>query len=237
MPCGGLPAFRVSAKSFWINVPAGRLFTSRSAVEWSTGGLENPLSNVLIALMCCVILRGGLDRASLFLLCFCGGLLVLNRLDSVFLAGPLVLCVIWQHLRLGDWRSCARAFALFAAPTLLWMAGAAFYYGFPLPNTAYAKIAGESAVDRARQGLWYLIDFARHEPFHGLVLIIAPVLFVAAGLRSKSCRWRLWSIAAGSALGLAYVVAVGGDYMRGRFVTGPFTWIRGLSCCTSVDSA
>jgi hypothetical protein len=97
---------------------------------------------------------------------------------------------------------------------LIWGPWFAFrwrYYGYPLPNTFYAKVTlGDADAQRAR-GLAYLETFIRiHLGYVPLLVALLPLL---------RRRWRLWS----SYLVLtvvvygAYIGYVGGDWSVGRF--------------------
>jgi arabinofuranosyltransferase len=106
-----------------------------------------------------------------------------------------------------DWQRVG----LFALIWVPWFAFRWRYYGFPLPNTFYAKVTlGDSAAQRAR-GLAYVQTWVR------IHLGYAPL--VAALLPLARPRWRLWA----SCLALivlvygAYIGFVGGDWSVGRF--------------------
>lgn len=109
-----------------------------------------------------------------------------------------------------------RSALLGGVPLLLWLSLAVVYYGFPYPNTAYAKLNVElPAGALASQGLWYLLDSLQRDPLTLLVIAVG----VATAIRDRS-REAL-CVAAGLLLYLAYVVRVGGDFMSGRFLTAP----------------
>jgi arabinofuranosyltransferase len=107
------------------------------------------------------------------------------------------------------------------APLLLWEGFALLYYGFPAPNTAYAKLAtGIPRGELVAQGLRYLEHGALVDPLTLLVALLAVVLAVArpcwfAGLPARA-------LALGVVLYLVWVVRIGGDFMAGRFLTLPF---------------
>jgi arabinofuranosyltransferase len=106
-----------------------------------------------------------------------------------------------------DWQRLG----LFAALFVPWFAFRWRYYGYPLPNTFYAKVTlGDTAAQRAR-GLDYIATFARiHLGYVSLPLALLPLL---------RRRWRAWAsylllLIAGYA---AYIAYVGGDWSVGRF--------------------
>jgi len=90
------------------------------------------------------------------------------------------------------------------------------YYGFPFPNTAYAKLnTGIPALEYAAHGLRYLQSCLRDDPLTLCVIVLA--LGVAAFRRDR----RQLMVAAGVTLYLAYVVKIGGDFMSGRYLAAP----------------
>ncbi len=148
----------------------------------------------------------------LLLLSFLAALLALNRLDALLLVLPALGWALWRQ-RTG------RAIGLIALgflPLIVWTTFSLFYYGFPFPNTAYAKLAtGIAAADLAQQGVTYLLNSLRWDP---LTLGVTAAAVVAAVAR----RWAAGlAVAAGIVLYLLYVISIGGDFMSGRFLTLP----------------
>ena len=134
---------------------------------------------------------------------------MLNREDSILLLLPSLVWVYWsQGVRV--WKRAVAGWS----PFLAWLVFATFYYGFPFPNTAYAKLrTGIPMADVFRQGLLYFVN-AWHWDTATVVVIVAGLGVAAAAGE--------WTIAAGMALNLLYVTAIGGDYMTGRFLTAAF---------------
>jgi arabinofuranosyltransferase len=200
-----------SAAQAWM--VAGVLLLSRAFVDYSTSGLENPLSNLLLVCFVAVALRPRPDaRPRLGLLWFVGSLLYLTRPDDVLLVLPALL---WLTRPSGAWRSTAQAVLWGLSPAILWTLFALVYYGFPFPNTAYAKLAtGIPRGEAWRQGLFYLLDSIDRDP-----ITLVTILFgVAAGAARRGLP-RLLSI--GVVWYLLYIVAIGGDFMAGRFLAVP----------------
>lgn len=107
-----------------------------------------------------------------------------------------------------------RDFLLGFLPLLVWEVFSLFYYGFPFPNTYYAKLgAGIPKAELLAQGWVYFLDSLQRDPLT-LIVIAAGILLA---LWRGGTRERL--LALGSLLYLAYVLTIGGDFMSGRFLT------------------
>ncbi len=187
----------------------GLLALSRSFVDYSTSGLENPLAHLLVAATLAALWSGRAGDLSLFLL---GSLLALTRLDLALLVAPALVLVAARRPWSVPW-----PLALGALPVLLWEGFSLFYYGFPFPNTAYAKLnTGIPGGELARQGLAYLADSLLRDPLTLATCLAAVALAVVRPSRLST------PIAIGIVLYLLYVVRIGGDYMSGRFLSVPF---------------
>lgn len=206
-----LLAFRI-ARHRWVGVLAVLvMIASKSFVDFSTSGLENPLTHLLLVIFACALFS---PTASFRLLAFTGGLLVLNRMDSVLLVLPVLLSEAVGRVRSDGYQSAAVDLLIGFAPFVVWEAFAVFYYGFPFPNSAYAKLqTGLPTADMIRQGWNYIRGSVRLDP----VLAVALPLGLLAGMfgTERRARW----LALGVLLHLFYVVRVGGDFMAGRFLT------------------
>lgn len=188
------------------------LLLSKAFLDYSTSGLENPLSHLLLALFFTLYFQEPLDVRVFARLALLAGLAALNRLDALLLVGPPLLAAATFVPR----RAALRAALLGFLPLAGWLAFSLFYYGFALPNTAYAKLyTGIPASQLLRQGAIYLFDSLSLDP---LTLV---VIALGAGL-PFALRWtRGYPVALALALHLAYVVRVGGDFMSGRFLAAP----------------
>jgi arabinofuranosyltransferase len=187
------------------------LTCSRAFVEYSTSGLESCLTHLLLALFALRFLRQDDAERRLLVLAAIAGLAAFNRLDTVLFFVP---ALGWELYRRGP-RGLRSVVAGFL-PLALWLLFATFYYGFPLPNTAPAKLgAGIGGGELAAQGLRYLVNSVRWDA-------ITP-LAIAGGLASVVVRRspQRTCLAAGASLYLLYIVKIGGDFMSGRLLTAP----------------
>ncbi|CUS02406.2 conserved membrane protein of unknown function [Candidatus Promineifilum breve] len=185
---------------------------SRAFVDYSTSGLENPLTHALLAAFLVVWLARPPSDRRVFALSLLAALLTLSRMDALLLVAPALGWAVWQRR---TWRAVGLA-ALGFAPLLLWLAFSLFYYGFPFPNTAYAKLAtGIPPAALARQGMAYLLNSLRWDP------VTLAIIFAALGLAVATRRAGVLVVAAGIALYLLYIIRIGGDFMSGRFLAAP----------------
>jgi arabinofuranosyltransferase len=194
------------------------LLSSKAFVDYTSSGLEYPLSYLLLASFYIAFLqleRGDPERpAALRRLGLLAGLAFVNRIDSVLLyAGPM----LWLAFRLRHQRDRLLSLVVgFAAPVVVWLLFATWYYGFPLPNTYYAKVATRiPSWLMHRQGWAYVLNSFSHDP------ITLGAVGVAAALAVRS-NAAVRVSAASALLYVLYTVSIGGDFMSGRFFAMPF---------------
>jgi arabinofuranosyltransferase len=187
---------------------------SKAFVDYSTSGLENPLTHLLALIFLLLYLDSKTYTPHrLFGLRFVASLSVVNRLDTILFYIPALLHVFWQNRD-------KRSFGLLIAgmiPVMLWELFSLVYYGFFLPNTYYAKLtSGIPLSDLAAQGLDYYINSFIWNPITLTVIFISILLSVFCGTKSERF------LALGILFYLVYVILIGGDFMSGRFFTLPF---------------
>jgi len=190
------------------------LCLSAAFVDFSTSGLENPLSHLLLVAIYVCARR---ERPT-WVVALLAALLAVNRLDHLLLVAPLLVARLVRAGRRGFLRELGRI-ALGFMPLFAWELFAFVYFGFPLPNTAYSKLnASIGTGEFISQGLWYLVESATRDPLTPLVILAG----IAAPFVTRN--WRLLPFALGVALYLAYVLRIGGDFMAGRFLSAPFVF-------------
>lgn len=181
---------------------------SGSLCSFSTSGLESPLSYLLLALFVWQLF----SAEKKWIPAAIAGLIFLNRLDLVVLVGPALAYMLFQ----AQGKDRARIALAAMCPALAWMIFSTIYYGAPFPNTAYAKLGtGYSTGTLILRGLEYTKDFVLADPL--LALIIGKAVFDA--WRSRNLPTKLLGL--GIVLYTAYIIAIGGDFMSGRFFAPP----------------
>ena len=196
---------------------------STAVHDYTSSGLENVLAYALITYFLLQTVRLHCDALeppqvtrTLFRLCLAFGLLSVTRHDLVLLLLPPAAFAVWSHRRLmitaPSWFSLAAAAFV---PLAAWTLFSLVYYGFPWPNTAYAKLnTGIARADLMLQGLRYLYVGMLQDAIT-LPIIGAALIVPSFSTRPAACRF----VGAGIVLNLVYVVSVGGDFMLGRFLS------------------
>lgn len=201
---GGLP----------VALIAIALLASRALFDFSTSGLENPLTAMLLVGLAARLLDPMANAGLIAGLSI--ALLYLTRPDAPVLVLPLVL---W-HLGASRERGIfVRQFIVGVLPFVCWELFSLWYFGALVPNTAFAKLgAGLGARELAWSGVGYLCDSFLHDP----VTLTTVVVGATVALWNGGAPLR--AAAMGLLLHLGYVTAAGGDFMSGRFLTGTFVW-------------
>ncbi len=197
----------------WVGL--GALALSKAYIDYSTSGLENPLTHVL--LLCAIVLGDQIvfRRKTELVVWFVTiiGLVFLNRPDALLLIAPFGAYVFWGLRK--ERRVLARALAIGLLPVVVWMCFSVWYYGVPFPNTAYAKVGtGIAPMELLVQAGQYFAQTLAHDPVTLIVIGLTLLLSIRA-------RWYERSVALGIVGYLAAMTVVGGDFMQGRFFAAP----------------
>ncbi len=188
------------------------LTCSKAFVDYSTSGMENPLTHLILALFLSVYLRQRFNNGTLFWLSLLAALGMVNRMDTaLFFLPPLAFVAA----RIRSAKATGIAVVGFA-PFFLWELFSVVYYGFLVPNTAYAKLnTGIPVSDLTLQGFYYLLNSIKLDPLTLLCVLVGVALPLA-----KKAWWQT-PVGLGILLYLFYVVSIGGDFMSGRFLSAP----------------
>lgn len=194
---------------------------SKAFIDYTSSGLENPLSYALLALFY-LILAAPVSpfehsvRRRLFFLFVTAALAYINRQDTILLYLPALAYALYQR-RKASCRSSGITVLLACLPALAWVAVSVIYYGFPFPNTAYAKLTTTFPVgELIRRGLGYFLNSLRRDPIT-LIVITAGIVLPLFRKTAAGC-----AAALGMLFYLFYILYIGGDFMSGRFFALPF---------------
>jgi arabinofuranosyltransferase len=203
-------AGRIATAALPALVGVMALTLSKAFTDYSTSGLENPLTHLLLASFALVYFVPAPGRREVFWLSLLAALLALTRLDALLLVAPALAVKLWRV-------RAFRELALGSIPLIAWEVLSLVYYGFLLPNTAYAKlITGLPHGTLAGRGLFYIAQTLQNDPL--TLVILAAGLLTPLVMRA----WSLLPLVLGGWLYIAYVVSIGGDFMLGRFLAAPF---------------
>jgi arabinofuranosyltransferase len=199
----------------WLGPVAALLLAADGSFAlWSVGGLESPLFAALVLAGALAYVREMRDPARVPVSGAWFALAAMTRPEGLLVYGLTglhqVATRLFRERKLAtrqDWQRLG-LFALIWAP---WFAFRWRYYGYPLPNTFYAKVTLDDSVAQRARGLAYVGTFIRiHLGYAPLAVALLPLL---------RRRWRLWAsylVLVVVAYG-AYVAYVGGDWSVGRF--------------------
>lgn len=188
------------------------LLCSRSFVDYSSSGLENPLQHFLLAAYLSLHVVNKPVRGNLHCHVLFASLLWLTRPDAIVPILPLLtfhFFQAWRSASLRDWKWMAALF-----PAIAWFVFALFYFGSPVPNTALAKVATAIEVSTKIQMAREYFIWSLSEDPASFILIGAGVI---AGLCSQQTHFRL--LAVGLLCWIGYLFLIGADYMLGRFLS------------------
>lgn len=190
---------------------------SKAYIDYSTSGLENPLSYFLFILFLIAYYKNiKLDKKNIFKLSFIASLIMLNRLDLSLILFPIFLSFLLEFLKGRKLFSSIKYIFLGFVPLILWELFSIIYYGFPFPNTAYAKLGSFIPANTLMlQGLHYFKNSLVWDPLTLIVIFLA----IISSLIVRNHKSKLLSF--GIVLYLFYIVKIGGDFMTGRFFSVP----------------
>ena len=200
--------------TFWQGIIAGSgLLLSKAFIDFSTSGLENPLSHFILIAGFCLGFKYFetkneiFAKASLIVLM----LIYLCRPDLILLVLPFAFLIIKDSHR--SIKSSVQIIFIALLTLVIWTIFSLIYYGFPFPNPAYVKLGGAIPVgERLSQGIIYLMDSLLRDPITLGLISIGVLLSFAQGKELRAIAW-------GILLYLVYIVIIGGDFMSGRFLT------------------
>jgi arabinofuranosyltransferase len=190
---------------------------SESVLSYQTSGLENSLTNLLLVLIIYFLFSNRYESYKLFIVSFVASLLLLNRLDQLFL---IVIPVVYVYIK--SKRSFVyklKTLLLATLPLWLWELFSLFYYGFLFPNTRYAKVGKVPIQKSFSLGVNYFLEFIQTEIAFVIFFILLVTYFIRKHFfqRKKFDSYIVLFFLVSVFLHYLYILYVGGDFMRGRF--------------------
>lgn len=198
-----------TSKEKFLVLIAGFCF-SKAYIDFSTSGLENSLTFFLFALFLYVYYKfKDANKKGLYISLIFSGLF-LNRPDAILIILPMILFMLFRG-------KLSYKFVFYGlTPLFVWEIFSIIYYGFPLPNTFYAKLnTGIRQSDLIKQGGLYFLNSLLIDPITLFVIFSALILNLISLLNKEKNIFSFISI--GIILYLLYVLYIGGDFMSGRF--------------------
>lgn len=201
----------------WAPLGMLLLVLSRSFVDYSTSGLENPLTHLLAALFFLWVVAEPSQLAAgqrLARGAILAGVCYTNRQDTILLFAPtLVWLVVCSRV---STKGKLRALTIGAVVPIVCTLTMFVYYGFALPNPAYAKLNVEiPRIELLTRGLEYLAASIGSDPLSGVCLVSGALVTAVRGRAIER------SLLLGIVCYISYVAAIGGDFMVGRFLSTP----------------
>src|SRR6185437_6350721 len=187
------------------------LVFSKAFTDFSTSGLEDPLSFLILTIFFITYTRTLSDYnfKNILTLSMIAALGSVNRLDMMLFFIPALIFVLVKSKKSTN----IVTILLGLLPIIAWEIFAFWYYGFPFPNTAYAKVLdnGIGKQDILLQGLYYFKNSLTLDP----LTLIGTFSGIMVPFIAK--RKELIPISFGIVLYLLFIIDMGGDFMSGRF--------------------
>jgi len=197
---------------WWINPALPLLLGTSGFIDFSTSGLETPLSFTLLAIYALLLRREKPDARGIGWVL---ALMVLTRPDFVVFSGVVSIYFLFSQNRRRE--RVRNLFRLWTPSILMlgliqvWRMG---YYAALLPNPFYAK---SGAGSHWFQGLAYLWDLIVGSPA-SIVFLLAAIGTIAAWRKHTADRDGRMLIAASALVHGFFVIRGGGDFMHARFL-------------------
>jgi arabinofuranosyltransferase len=186
------------------------MISSRAFIDYSTSGLENSLSHFILALFLLIYFRDSANNSRLLALSFLASAAILTRQDLGLIVLPPLVVAASMH----PWRKGLADVFTGLIPVAAWELFSLFYYGFLLPNSAYAKLnTGIPLVALVQQGWYYLYESLVKDH------MTLPVIVAGIAISILKPERRKIAVGLGIFLYLLYMLRIGGDFMSGRLLS------------------
>jgi arabinofuranosyltransferase len=219
-------ALRATFRSDTVLLISVLLFSASTGFfDYTSSGLENVLAYAVIAAYVPCYLRlfahdGDEPKQAVKLtlyiksVLFLFGLIICVRHDLALLLAPPTVYAAFKHRETLSVKQWVLFGTIALLPFVLHSLFSLIYYGFPLPNTAYAKLkTGIKKSELLAQGIRYCYSSLKHDSITLLAILAALVLSLLEPIEGHK------GLGYGIAAYLYYVVYIGGDFMQGRFLS------------------
>jgi len=182
--------------------------------DYTTSGLESGLCVAWLGASAVMLARQRLSRSWRLATAVLLGLGPLVRPEFTLYSGTflLVLLVIGNV----QWRELPKLVMAAAFLPALYQIFRMGYYAALVPNTALAKEASRFLPDRGGDFFWNL--FGSYWLLLPLTITLMATARDFSRHNDRNIRLLLLALPAGGMLNLAYIIAIGGDYMHGRLL-------------------
>lgn len=191
------------------------LVGSVSFMSYTTAGLENCMLFMLAALFMVVYFENEtFYSGDLFKIAILISLIAMTRMDAVLIFAPMAVYVFLAKREQVSFPRAVGIGVFGLLPFILWEVFATFYFGFPFPNTAYAKLGTNFPLgDYIYRGIQYYFNALLCDP----IILIVPICVIFALFIVKRADY-FWAMS-GVILYAFYLLYIGGDFMMGRHFT------------------
>jgi len=188
---------------------------STAFVSYTTSGLENCLLFFLVMLFIKIYFdHEKFDGRQMLILALIFAALAMARMDAVLMLIPVIVYVYLVKRKNVSFIEAVGLTFLGLSPFILWELFSTFYFGFPVPNTAYVKLGTDiSKLELIKKGIWYIY----YTFLNDAMVLVVPAVFVVFALFTK--KWKNIHLALGVLLYGLYIIYIGGDFMMGRHFT------------------
>lgn len=194
------------------------LVSSQSFMSYTTSGLENSMLFFLAALFLKRYFENDKYNAkNLLYMAVLISLIAMTRMDAVLMFIPMILYVFLIKRDDVKFSKAVLIGILGLMPFILWELFSVFYYGFFVPNTAFAKLGTDiPKTEYIVRGMQYVFNTLICDPVVLFIPLVASLIFI------MSKKYKYLYIAVGVILYGMYLIYIGGDFMMGRHFTVMF---------------
>ena len=197
--------------------PVFLLAYSTPLIYWSVSGMETSLFVSLFLLALIYYLKGSDDKINF-------AFIIISILNSLLRPEGIIVFVLFfihkiifkyfENRRMGIQNKFSILFSrikqiellIYLTPLILYLILKWIYYGYPLPNTFYAKT--EFSLQFLKRGYNYFWDFTKAYLVYGLLLIFPVLVFVR-----KNISFRLFLYIGSIISWIIIVIFIGGDVL------------------------